>query len=76
MILALDVGNSNIYGGIFDGSTLRVQFRKSSKAGSTSCRCVVLSQVIGRRRLTRGGRSASADHHPIASTSGTKKEAP
>ena len=35
-----------------------------------------LSQVIGRRRLTRGGRSASADHHPIASTSGTKKEAP
>src|SRR5271167_4068761 len=43
------------------------------KAGSTSCRCVVLSQVIGGRRLTRGGRSASADHHPIASTSGTKK---
>jgi len=43
------------------------------KAGSTSCRCVVLSQVIGRRRLTRGGRSASADHHPIASSSGTKK---
>src|SRR3984893_2924576 len=31
-----------------------------------------LSQVIG-RRLTRGGRSASADHHPIASTTGTKK---
>jgi hypothetical protein len=44
------------------------------KAGSPRV-VLFLSQVIGRRRLTRVGRSASADHHPIASTSGTKKVA-
>jgi type III pantothenate kinase len=36
MILTLDVGNSNIHGGLFDGNALRVQFRKNTKAGSTS----------------------------------------
>jgi len=46
MILALDIGNSNIYGGIFERPTrrtskpdlgsMRVQFRKHSKTGSTS----------------------------------------
>src|ERR1019366_3576409 len=46
------------------------------KAGSTSCRCVVLSQVIGRRRLTRGGRSASADQTQSPVRVARKKEAP
>jgi type III pantothenate kinase len=37
VILALDVGNSNIYGGLFDGrGTLKFQFRKNSKGGATS----------------------------------------
>lgn len=30
MLLTLDVGNSQIHGGVFDGETLRVQFRKST----------------------------------------------
>jgi len=30
MLLTLDVGNSQIHGGVFDGDTLRVQFRKTT----------------------------------------------
>ena len=30
MLLALDVGNSHIHGGVFDGDTLRMQFRRST----------------------------------------------
>lgn len=30
MLLALDVGNSQIHGGVFDGEALRVQFRKTT----------------------------------------------
>jgi len=30
MLLALDVGNSQIHGGVFDGEMLRVQFRKTT----------------------------------------------
>jgi type III pantothenate kinase len=30
MILTLDVGNSQIHGGVFDGDTLRLQFRKTT----------------------------------------------
>lgn len=36
MILALDVGNSHIYGGVFDDEVLRFQFRKTSKGGASS----------------------------------------
>jgi type III pantothenate kinase len=36
MILTLDVGNSQIYGGLFDDKSLLLQFRKSSKIGSSS----------------------------------------
>ncbi len=36
MILALDVGNSQIYGGIFDQDELKLRFRKTSKQGSSS----------------------------------------
>lgn len=31
MLLALDVGNSQIHGGVFDGNTLRLQFRKTTQ---------------------------------------------
>jgi type III pantothenate kinase len=36
MILALDVGNSQIHGGVFEKDQLRLQFRKTSASGITS----------------------------------------
>ncbi|HAH05203.1 MAG TPA: type III pantothenate kinase [Elusimicrobia bacterium] len=36
MLLTLDVGNSQIYGGVFDGETLKLKFRKTSKTDVTS----------------------------------------
>ncbi len=36
MILCLDIGNSHIYGGVFDKDNLLLQFRKSSKTGASS----------------------------------------
>jgi type III pantothenate kinase len=36
MILALDVGNSQIYGGVFDGEKIILQFRKNSRQGNSS----------------------------------------
>jgi type III pantothenate kinase len=36
MLLTLDVGNSQIFGGVFDGETLRFKFRKTSKTDVTS----------------------------------------
>jgi type III pantothenate kinase len=36
MILSLDVGNSQIHGGVYDGDQLRFQFRKNTKTGNSS----------------------------------------
>lgn len=36
MILALDVGNTQMYGGVFDGESIRLRFRMTSKAGSSA----------------------------------------
>ncbi|HKI73811.1 MAG TPA: type III pantothenate kinase [Pseudomonadales bacterium] len=36
MILCLDVGNSQIYGGVFEGDQLRMQFRRTSLLRSSS----------------------------------------
>ena len=36
MILCLDVGNTQIYGGLFEGDKMVFSFRKSSKTGSSS----------------------------------------
>lgn len=36
MILALDVGNTQIYGGVFDGDRMLLSFRRNSKQGSSS----------------------------------------
>lgn len=36
MILALDVGNSQIYGGVFENDKMKLSFRKNSKTGSSS----------------------------------------
>ena len=36
MILCLDVGNSQIYGGVFDDRKIRLRFRRNSKTGASS----------------------------------------
>jgi type III pantothenate kinase len=36
MILALDVGNSQIHGGVYEGDTLHFQFRKNTRPGNSS----------------------------------------
>ena len=36
MILCLDVGNSQIYGGVFEKEDMKFTFRKNSRSGSTS----------------------------------------
>lgn len=36
MILSLDVGNTQIYGGVFEGEKMLISFRKNSKSGSSS----------------------------------------
>lgn len=36
MILCLDVGNSQIYAGVFDDDQLKLQFRRASKSGASS----------------------------------------
>jgi len=36
MILCLDIGNSHIYGGVFEGDALKMTFRKTSKQGASS----------------------------------------
>lgn len=36
MILCLDVGNSQIFGGVFDDSRLKLKFRRNSKTGASS----------------------------------------
>ena len=36
MIMCLDIGNSQIFGGIFDGDRLKIQFRRTSQVHSSS----------------------------------------
>jgi type III pantothenate kinase len=36
MILALDIGNSQIHGGVFDGEELKLQFRRGTHSGTSS----------------------------------------
>jgi type III pantothenate kinase len=36
MILCLDIGNTHIFGGVFEGDQLRLTFRKTSRAGASS----------------------------------------
>jgi type III pantothenate kinase len=47
MLLTLDVGNSQIHGGVFDGDTLRLQFRKTTQpVGSSDELGVFLRSVL------------------------------
>ncbi len=36
MILTLDVGNTQIFGGVFDGDKIRLRFRRNSRTGASS----------------------------------------
>ena len=36
MILCLDVGNTQVYGGVFDQERLKTQFRRTSQLNSSS----------------------------------------
>ncbi|MBV1876908.1 MAG: type III pantothenate kinase [Pseudomonadales bacterium] len=46
MILCLDVGNSQIYGGLYDGDKLRVQFRRTSQARASSDEFGVFFRIV------------------------------
>lgn len=52
MLLTLDVGNSQIHGGVFDGDTLRVQFRKTTHPiGSSDELGVFLRTVLRENQI-------------------------
>lgn len=59
MMLCLDVGNSQIYGGVFDKEKLMLQFRRSSKSASSSdeiglfLRSVLRENDIDPRKIKR-----------------------
>jgi type III pantothenate kinase len=59
MILALDVGNTQVYGGVFEGDRMRLSFRRNSKQGSSSdeigifLRTVLRENEIDPGKITR-----------------------
>ncbi len=56
MLLTLDVGNSQIHGGVFDGDTLRFQFRKTTQPiGSSDEFGVFLRAVLRENSLDPSG---------------------
>lgn len=46
MILCIDVGNSHIYGGVFDGDEIRLRFRHTSKDNTSDELGVFLKNVL------------------------------
>ena len=59
MILALDVGNSQLFGGVFEDSQLRFQFRRSSHPNSASDELgVFLRGVLRENNLDPARRNA------------------
>lgn len=46
MVLCLDIGNTQIYGGVFKGKTLKLQFRKHSKMVSSDEYGLFLKSVL------------------------------
>ena len=46
MILCLDVGNSHIYGGLFDGEEIRLRFRQTSKVSTSDEFGIFLKTVL------------------------------
>jgi len=59
LILCLDIGNSHIFGGVFEGQQLRLTFRKASKQGASSdeyglfFRSVLRENGIDPKHITR-----------------------
>lgn len=51
MILCLDIGNSQIHGGVFEDQTLRFQFRKNSKSFSSDEYGLFLRNVLKENAL-------------------------
>jgi len=55
MILALDVGNTQIFGGVFDGEEIKLRFRKTSKDAITSDELgIFLRQVLRENGINPG----------------------
>ncbi len=55
MILCLDVGNSQIYGGLFEESKIRLRFRRTSRSGASSDEIgVFLRSVLRENDIDRG----------------------
>lgn len=46
MILSLDVGNTQIYGGVFEGEKMLISFRRNSKTGSSSDEVGVFLRMV------------------------------
>jgi type III pantothenate kinase len=46
MMLCLDVGNSHLYGGVFDGDSIRLRFRHPSKESTSDELGLFLKQVL------------------------------
>lgn len=46
MILCIDVGNSHIYGGVFDGDDIRLRFRHTSKVSTSDELGIFLKSVL------------------------------
>lgn len=46
MILCIDVGNSHIYGGVFDGDEIKLRFRHTSKVSTSDELGIFLKSVL------------------------------
>ena len=56
MILVLDIGNSQVFGGVFDDQKLCLQFRRTTRAESTSDEMgIFLRQVLRENGIDPGG---------------------
>jgi type III pantothenate kinase len=64
MLLALDVGNSQIHGGVFDGDALQLQFRKTTTPIGSSDEFGVFLRAVLREN---GVDPAAVDHVAICS---------
>ena len=61
MILVLDIGNSQIFGGVFEADKLRLQFRRATRAENTSDEMgIFLRQVLRENDIDPVGVSAVA----------------
>jgi type III pantothenate kinase len=64
MLLCLDIGNTQIHGGVFDGDTLLCQFRKSTQPlGSTDEIGIFMMAVLRENRVD----PAAVDHVAVCS---------